>query len=71
MEGLTGTGPVAETLAAMGVREGSRLTLARVGAGQVVSLAGQASVVCVTHDGLRLLFRAEDAERLLVSCAGT
>lgn len=59
-----------ETLAAMGVKEGSRLILASVGAGQVVRLAERASVVCVTGDGLRLLFREKDAERLLVSCAG-
>jgi Fe2+ transport system protein FeoA len=57
----------ADTLAALGIRPGSRLSLTQVAAGQVVSFSGKTPVVCTTREGLRLYFQEKDAERIFVS----
>ncbi|EFL51196.1 FeoA family protein [Solidesulfovibrio fructosivorans JJ]] len=59
-----------ESLAALDVKPGSRLTLTQVAAGQVVHFSHKTPVVCSTRDGLRLYFQEKDAARIYVSsCA--
>jgi Fe2+ transport system protein FeoA len=56
-----------ETLASLGIREGSRLSLTNVAAGQVLTFSRNKPVVCTTRDGLRLYFQEKDAQHLFVS----
>lgn len=55
-----------ETLNALGVRPGSRLSLTGVAAGQVFGLSRHAPVVCATREGARLYFQRKDAGRIAV-----
>lgn len=56
-----------ESLTALGIRPGSRLTLQQVAAGQVVRFSREMPIVCHTRDGLRLYFQEKDAEKIDVA----
>lgn len=58
-----------DSLASLGIRPGSRLSLIQVAAGPVMAFSDRKPIVCSTRDGLRLYFREVDAGKILVTPA--